>query len=294
MVRSILVFYRNLHAKAAGLLRESTLRAGSVCVDGLGVQERMEPCLINRARGTDGFLLMGFYDTVVIRDRTGTAEYPPGRLILWHPEEPHFYGNEATAWNHSWIHLCGKDVPALLEKNPIPRNQVLPLSFSELFDEALLGIYEELEGLWPADGILIKNLVENLFRRVLRALFDDRSREPVPERLRAVKRHIDTHYNQPFSLEDLARVGRLSVSHLSASFRACFGLPPIEYRTRLRMQHACRFLRDTNLRISEIASLVGYRDVYYFSKHFKAYHGESPREFRQKRGHSCSVENVEP
>ena len=64
MVRSILVFYRNLHAKAAGLLRESTLRAGSVYVDGLGVQERMEPCLINRAQrnrrlSADGFLRPG-------------------------------------------------------------------------------------------------------------------------------------------------------------------------------------------------------------------------------------------
>jgi len=281
MARSILVFYRNLHEKAARLLRQSTLRAGSVYVDGLGVQERMEPCLINRASGTDGFLLMAFYDPVLIRDRTGAREYPPGRIVLWHPGDPHCYGNEQVAWNHSWIHLCGKDLPALLERNAIPGNEVLPFACSELLDESLLGIYEELEGLWPADGILIRNLVENLFRRVLRAVFNDPSKVPVPERIRAVKRYIDTHYNEPFTLEHLAELGRVSVSHLSAEFRACFGLPPIEYRTRLRMQHACRFLKDTNLRVSEIASVVGYGDVYYFSKHFKSRYGACPREFRK-------------
>ena len=99
--------------------------------------------------------------------------------------------------------------------------------------------------------------------------------------MRAVKRYIDTHYNQPFTLDELGAVEDMSVSHLSAEFRACFGCPPIEYRTRLRMQYACRFLKDTNLRVAEIASLVGYGDVYYFSKHFKAHHGSCPREFRK-------------
>ncbi|MBN1908826.1 MAG: helix-turn-helix transcriptional regulator [Pirellulales bacterium] len=279
-MQSILVFYRDLHPKAAGLLRESTLPPGAVYIDGLGIQERMEPCLIHRANGTDGYLLMGFNDPVVIHDKTGANWHPPGSLILWHPEEMHYYGNENQAWNHSWIHLCGEDVPALLKRTPIPRNQVFPFSLPELLDKGLLDIYEELEGTWPADALLIRNLVENLFRRVRRVLFDDPPKTPVPERMRAVKRYLDTHYNQVFTLEELAQVGRLSVSHLCAVFRECFGCPPIEYRTRLRMEHASRFLRDTSLRVSEIASLVGYGDIYYFSKHFKAYHGASPREYR--------------
>ena len=281
-MQSIVVFYRNLHAKAAGMLRQSTLQPGPVFVDGLGVKETMEPCLVHRANGTDGYLLMCFNDPVVIHDSSGTNQHPAGSLILWHPYERHCYGNESEPWNHSWIHLCGDDVPALVEETSIPKNQVLPFAFPNLFDEGLMDIYEELEGIWPADQGLIKNLVENLFRRVGRALLDNPPEAPVPERMRAVKRYIDTHYNQPFSLDTLAQVGRMSVSHLSAEFRACFGCPPIEFRTQLRMQHACRFLKDTSLRISEIAALVGYSDVYYFSKHFKAHHGTCPREFRKK------------
>ncbi|MGD9126723.1 MAG: AraC family transcriptional regulator [Planctomycetia bacterium] len=281
-MQSIVVFYRNLHEKAAGMLRESTLQSGPVFVDGLGIQERMEPCLIQRTEGTDGYLLMCFNDPVVIHDQTGTNWHPPGSFILWHPEELHRYGNETESWNHSWIHLCGEEVPALLEKNPIPKNQCLPFSFPELFDRELLGIYEELEGIWWADSNLIKNLVENLFFRMRRALLNNPSETPVPERMRAVKKYIETHYNQPFTLETLARIGHLSISHLSAEFRACFGCPPIEFRTRLRMQQACRFLRDTSLRVSEIASLVGYSELYYFSTHFKKHYGMSPGKFRKQ------------
>jgi AraC-like DNA-binding protein len=281
MARSILVFYRNLHEKAAGLLRESKLRPGSVSVDGLGVQERMEPCLIHRSQGTDGYLLMCFWDPVWIDDQSGTNLHPPGRLIFWHPGDPHHYGSEEAAWNHSWIHLCGDQMPDLVARNPIPRNQVFPFAFPDLLDQSLLDVYDELEGFWPADRVLVKNLVENLFRRVLRILFSDPSHVPVPERMRAVKRYIETHYREPFTLGELAQVGHRSISHLSAEFRKCVGCAPIEYRTRLRMHHACRFLKDTNLRVSEIASLVGYGDVYSFSKHFKARHGVCPRELRR-------------
>jgi AraC-like DNA-binding protein len=282
MVQSVLVFYRALDTKAARLLRESTLHSDSVYIDGIGVQETMEPCIIDRAGGTDGYLLMYFADPVLVLDRAGTNWHPPGRLVLWHPKDAHYYGNEGQPWNHSWIHLCGEDVPSLLERDPIPSNRLVPFSFPELFDESLLGIYEELEGLWPADGVLIRNLVENLFRRLRRALSNDPTRSPMSERMRAVKRHIDTHYNEPFTLKDLARVGRLSVSHLCAEFRTCFGCPPIEYRTRLRLQQACHFLRDKNLRISEIAAMVGYSDVYYFSRHFKQRYGTCPRELRKR------------
>jgi AraC-like DNA-binding protein len=287
-MQSIVVFYRNLHAKAAGMLRESTLQPGSVFVDGLGVQEKMEPCLIQRDRGTDGYLLMCFNDPVVIGDRTGTREHPAGSLVLWRPDQPHHYGNENEPWSHSWIHLCGDDVPALVEATSLRDNQVLPFSSPEIVDGGLIEIYEELEGVWAADRVLIRNLVENLFRRVSRALQNDRPETPVPERIRAVKKYIDTHYSEPFTLETLARVGRLSASHLSAEFRACFDCPPIEYRTRLRMQHACRFLKDTSLRVSEIASLVGYSDVFFFSRHFKAHHGVSPREFRRQMTQGAS------
>ena len=68
MTQSIVVFYRDLHEKAARMMRESTLQPGSIFVDGLGIQERMEPCMISRPAGTDGYLLMAFNDPAVIHD----------------------------------------------------------------------------------------------------------------------------------------------------------------------------------------------------------------------------------
>jgi AraC-like DNA-binding protein len=285
---TILVFYRNLHPKAASLMRETTLHSEEVFVDGIGVQERMEPGMIDRVVGTDGYLFMYFYDRVQIQDETGTHWHAPGRLILWHPSDGHYYGSQEQPWKHSWIHLCGKEMPILLDMSPIPRNLVLEFAYPEVFEKSLLSIYEELEGPWPADSVVIRNLTENLIRQVQRVVSNDPTQEGVSRRMRAVKRHIDMHYNESFTLKSLAHIVHMSVSHLCSEFRACFGCAPIEYRTRLRLHQACHFLTDYNLQVSEVATRVGYSDVYYFSKHFKKRYGMSPSKLRREIRESTS------
>lgn len=48
------------------------------------------------------------------------------------------------------------------------------------------------------------------------------------------------------------------------------------------MQKACELLCNTNLKIYEIAEMVGYTDSAYFSATFKKMLGVSPRQFREE------------
>ena len=43
-------------------------------------------------------------------------------------------------------------------------------------------------------------------------------------------------------------------------------------------------LLETNSNISEIALQLGYRDVFLFSRQFKAVHGLSPKAYRHQHG----------
>ena len=54
----------------------------------------------------------------------------------------------------------------------------------------------------------------------------------------------------------------------------------IEYLISRRMERAKELLRTTQLRSSEIAYRVGYRDPHYFSSTFKKMQGTTPREYR--------------
>lgn len=51
---------------------------------------------------------------------------------------------------------------------------------------------------------------------------------------------------------------------------------------KYRMQKACELLCNTNLKIYEIAEMVGYTDSAYFSATFKKMLGVSPRQFREE------------
>ena len=60
------------------------------------------------------------------------------------------------------------------------------------------------------------------------------------------------------------------------------GLNFIDYLSHLRIQKAKALLKNSDLRIYEIAEKVGYRDAYYFSAAFKKIVGINPTDYREK------------
>jgi iron complex transport system substrate-binding protein len=107
-----------------------------------------------------------------------------------------------------------------------------------------------------------------------------RAQTSIPENLLAVRRWIGTAPARRTSLSEMARMAGLSVPHFSARFKKVFNLSPVECLIQHRLHHAAYLLADKNLSIGEIASQVGYEDVFHFSKAFKKHFGRSPRAMR--------------
>ena len=61
------------------------------------------------------------------------------------------------------------------------------------------------------------------------------------------------------------------------------GMAPMAYAMRLKAAKAQRMLENTNLKINQIAPMLGFEDPYYFSKFFTKMTGLSPRAYRKKR-----------
>jgi AraC-like DNA-binding protein len=100
--------------------------------------------------------------------------------------------------------------------------------------------------------------------------------------LRRVRDHIDRHYTEPLTLDQLAAVGAVSKFHLVRSFAAAYSETPIRYLTRRRVERAQDLLRAANLTVSEVCFAVGFASIGSFSARFKQLVGETPTGYRDR------------
>ncbi|MEG0377823.1 MAG: phosphoenolpyruvate hydrolase family protein [Eubacterium sp.] len=97
-----------------------------------------------------------------------------------------------------------------------------------------------------------------------------------------IKAYVKENYMNEISFIDLAQICHVSRSHLSALFKKEVGCSFPEYLVNFRIHKAEKLLREENLRVAEVAELVGYQDVAHFSKMFKKYTGVSPKTVKHK------------
>ena len=97
----------------------------------------------------------------------------------------------------------------------------------------------------------------------------------------AIKRYIDLHFKEPLTLEQLAEEGHMNKFYLSHAFKREYGISPINYLISRRIDESKYLLAETDLSISQIAQLLGFSSLSYFSQVFRKAHGTSPAEFRQ-------------
>lgn len=84
---------------------------------------------------------------------------------------------------------------------------------------------------------------------------------------------------EPLSLSELCRTVHVGKSRLQELFRARQGVGVMEYYKRLKMEEAKSLIREKRYNFSEIAALLGYSSLHYFSRDFKRTTGMSPSDY---------------
>lgn len=103
-----------------------------------------------------------------------------------------------------------------------------------------------------------------------------RSREhPAAARAEA---YINAHWQDNFTLHDLAEAADVSLFHLVHVFHRAFGMPPSTYRRALRVQAAQKLLRRGEP-ARDVALACGFYDQSHLTRHFKAVTGVTPARY---------------
>ncbi len=131
-------------------------------------------------------------------------------------------------------------------------------------------------------GTRRKNVKAALSRRQMNKSGEDRGSSPVEElQARRINKIFDLlRDGRAPRLRDLAAELNLSKSHLQHLFKRKAGLPLGRLLVVQRLQRAAHLLSNTDMRIKEIASAVGYEHTSSFARAFERRFAASPRMYR--------------
>lgn len=101
------------------------------------------------------------------------------------------------------------------------------------------------------------------------------------EVLATIHRHIDDHLGDDISLNRLADLVQLHPSYLSRLYKEMTGRGLYDYISERRLAAARKYLRQSSLKVHEIAAALGYNSSFAFARFFKSQTGVTPQEYRQ-------------
>ena len=113
----------------------------------------------------------------------------------------------------------------------------------------------------------------------LSAFFEEKRKDYKNHTVLNVKKYINGHIREKLSLNEVASIFSISPSYLSQLFSKYNDTGFNEYINICKVSESKRLLADGNLKVYEVADMLGFESAFYFSKVFKKIEGISPTEY---------------
>ncbi len=127
----------------------------------------------------------------------------------------------------------------------------------------------------------IRCLLVQIFINTMRKIVKEDVETKESEVIKEIANSVKNNYDKKLNLAVFAKQYNYSLSHISKKFTEEMGAGFTEYLQRIRIEHACILLENSDMAVSEIASRVGYLNTKFFNKIFKKTLGVTPREFKK-------------
>jgi AraC-like DNA-binding protein len=128
-------------------------------------------------------------------------------------------------------------------------------------------------------GLAPASILAQFKDQIVRLLLPAAPKASLSPIVQSAKAMIDARYTESLTLDDLAAAVGRSKRHLAGLFRTEVGMTTHEYLTRVRLRQGLDLIRRGE-KIEAVSLLVGYRSKVNFYRHFKAYIGLTPGEYR--------------
>ena len=212
--------------------------------------------------------------------RIGSSEtlISEGEMLIIAPGTSYHYHTEAECRiNYLWIHFSGSDAGELPGRFGIELNRIYNTGVHHIFNDYWKRLFAE----FVRNDAFFDTVSACILTEIL-ASFSRFVYEPSDKKNFAKSvTYIHQNYSKNINIASLAQIENLSEPHYRTCFRKIYNMSPVEYITDVRIHEAARLLESTEKKLSEIAKLCGYEDVYYFIRVFTSIMGISPGRYRK-------------
>ncbi|HEX3021498.1 MAG TPA: AraC family transcriptional regulator [Lachnospiraceae bacterium] len=254
-------------------------------LDYIGCHYKESPTfLIDRPSGCSNYLFLLFLSDIYIVVDSEKKHFESGTAILYTPAHPQYYHQPISGFDNDWFHFSGLELESFLSELQFSVNT--PFKVKDINDiHKRIQIIEreylmkDINYEWMVDN-RIKELIIHLSRNNAFRVDNTQNSSDMESRFRQARSIILSQLEKPWTIHDMAKLLDLSQSRFSHIYSSIFNTSPKNDLMTERMNMAKFLLQSQSYTISEVASKVGYDNIYHFSKQFKKQTGYSPSSYR--------------
>ena len=196
------------------------------------------------------------------------------------------------------MHFLGggsHDVCAIRYLTPLTDQELTPpyiLSPDHKAYPEALSLYRSIAEAWRSQYLGYELVIRAKLLSLI-ALLLPYSRESTPEtelrvahsqKIKAALEYISAHYAEELTISQVAAVCYFSEYHFMRFFKRCTGVSCGDYIKSYRLEQAARRFSAGEQSILDVALSVGFHNLSYFYRAFRAKYGMTPKDFIRQCG----------
>ena len=217
-----------------------------------------------------------------------TYELSRGDVFLVRPETNVYYrADDNNPWSYMWVGFNGIKAMSYLAsagldgENVTTKCENTPLIFSYI-QQMIMCRHLTLANELRRESALLQ--IFSVLMEEYKGTLPKEERYDYPYQIYVDQAldYIQHNFKTNIRINDLASYIGIDRSYLTNIFKHVTKMSPQEYLKRYRMEQSMNMLKETDMKICDVAEAVGYGDQLSFSKMFKKYTGISPSDYRGK------------
>lgn len=242
---------------------------------------------IDRPGGAGDWLMLIVKSPAIFRIDGKMINTPANTFVLFTPEFPQYYHSDSEEYYDDWMHFGpDEDEIKLMKELDIPFNVPTPLGNLADVSSIMKNICFEQYSANPNR----KESVDLLYKLLLYKINDKISMKfggsvvtenAYFEKLLWIRESIYRWPGRDYNIDDMSTELSLSRSRFAHLYAEAFGTSLKKDILTARIEKSKEMLSGTVMPIKQIASIVGYGDISYFTRLFRNKTGMTPNQYRE-------------